>query len=70
MNGAGEKIGPVALEERLLVKTQASNRTRLADERASLESHMYLLRAVLGPFGHETDVFEHANACFGRAIAI
>ena len=69
MNGAGQEIGPVAFEEWLVVTVQTSDRTRLANERPSVEPHMNLLRPILGSFGHETNVFKHANAGFGHAIA-
>src|SRR3984957_1562646 len=68
INGAGQEIGPVAFEERLVVSVQTSDRTRLVDERPSVEPHMNLLRPILGSFGHETNVFKHATAGFGHAI--
>ena len=70
MNGAGEKIRPVALEERLVSKVQTSDRTRLANNSSGLEPRKDLLRAVLGPFGHEADVFKHASAGFRNPIAV
>ena len=69
MNGAGQEIGPVAFEERLVVTVQTSDGARLADEGPSVEPDMNLLRPVLGSLGHEADVFKHANAGFGHAIA-
>src|ERR1700722_6115796 len=69
MNGAGQKIRPVAFKEGLVVTVQTSDRTRLANERPSVEPHMNLLRPIIGSFGHETNGFMHANAGFRHAIA-
>ena len=69
MNGAGQKIRPVAFEEGLVVTVQTSDRARLANEDPSVKPHVNLLRAILGPLGHETDVFKRADASLGHAIA-
>ena len=47
-----------------------SDRTQIANEHSRIEAQKDLLRAVLCPFGHETNVFKHASTGFRNAVAL
>ena len=70
MNGAGQKIGPVALEERLVGIVAAAHRPCEAIERSIPQSDMYLFGAVFRSLGNEPKLLEGSGATLRRAIPV
>jgi hypothetical protein len=69
-NGAGQKIRPVTFEEGCARTVVTAEGARFADESIAFEPNQDLFRAILDPFGTESEILQWSGPSHRHLVPV